>query len=98
MRTYLRSESFKSKGTGVKPSSGKPVKPRRDAVPEEEIPVEPPGAMKADYLLTSRKYVMWCVGMLAWAALCVSYFITTRQKTNAWIGVSLGVLLVAMIV
>src|SRR5258708_3335883 len=98
MRTYIRSDSFKSKGNAVKPDRAKSAKSRPPAVREEEIPSEPPGTIKQEYVRASRSYAFWCVGMLAWSVLCVSYFITTSQKTNAAIGISLGVLLVAMIV
>lgn len=98
MKTYMRSDSFKSTGNGTEPA-GKAKKVRRPrSIPEEQIPPEPPGALKGQYVRSSRSYGYWCVGMLVWCALCVAYFVTTGQWTNTAIGVSLGVLLVAMIV
>ena len=65
---------------------------------EPEFPPAPPLALQSPYLALSRAYIYWCVGMLIWTILCVCYFIITWQHWNTYIGLCLGVLLVAMIV
>jgi hypothetical protein len=65
--------------------------------PQDEIPEVPPKSLRGPYLKLSRAYVRWCFGMLVWAGLCVGYFILTGQKWEMFIGIALGVLLVAMI-
>src|ERR1700710_413948 len=65
---------------------------------EAEIPKAPPGSVRDDYLGLSRSYVRWCLGMLAWALLCVVYFIMTGDGVMIAISLSLGVLATLMIV
>jgi len=66
--------------------------------PQDEIPEVPPKSLRDPYLRLSKAYLRWCLGMLAWCLLCVGYFVVTWQKWEMFIGIALGVLLVAMIV
>ena len=72
-------------------------KPRKAPKEEADLPPVPPEPVHGRYVKLSWAYVYWCAGMLAWTLLCVVYFVKTRQTFNTIIGVSLGVLLVAMI-
>jgi hypothetical protein len=65
--------------------------------PQDEIPEVPPKSLRGPYLRLSRAYVRWCLGMLVWCMLCVGYFVVTAQKWEMFIGIALGVLLLAMI-
>lgn len=100
MATYMRSESFKTTSSS-KPGSRQAARtasgPGKKAT-EDDIPDSPPAPLRGEYLKVSWAYVYWCVGMLIWSALCVVYFVMTRQTTNMLIGIALSVLLVAMIV
>ena len=95
MSTYMRSDTFKT-SKSAKRGSSSIAKGSRS--PEDDIPDSPPPALRHEYLRVSWAYVYWCMGMLFWSALCVVYFIMTRQTTNMIIGISLSALLVAMIV
>jgi hypothetical protein len=64
---------------------------------EKDIPKAPPQALRSRYIAVSWSYVYWCIGMLIWAALCVSYFIRTSQFIEMGIGIFLGGILIAMI-
>lgn len=66
--------------------------------PQDEIPEVPPKSLRGPYLKLSKAYVRWCFGMLVWCMLCVGYFIVTWQKMEMFIGIALGILLVAMII
>ena len=99
MSTYMRSDSFKTTSSAKstaraasRNSSG------RNPSPEDDIPDSPPAPLRSEYLKVSWAYAYWCGGMLVWSALCVIYFIMTRQTTNMLIGIALSALLVAMIV
>ena len=97
MLTYMRSRSVKSDDS--KRSAERSAKERLPStVKEDDIPPSPPEPLRSEYLHISWSYVRWCMGMLVWSVLCVVYFFMTRQRVNAVIGISLGVLLVAMIV
>src|SRR2546429_579382 len=103
MSTYMRSDAFKSSKSSKSGNSGggpppRTSEPRTTKLPEDEIPTSPPAPLRGEYLKVSWAYVYWCIGMLVWSALCVVYFIMTRQTTNMLIGIALGGLLVAMIV
>lgn len=69
-----------------------------DRKTEEEIPKAPPPKLREPYLALSWSYLYWCVGMLIWSILCVSYFIITEQRLEMFIGICLGVMMIAMIV
>lgn len=100
MATYMRSESFKTTSSS-KPASRQAARTASGPskkVTEDDIPDSPPAPLRGEYLKVSWAYVYWCVGMLIWSALCVVYFVMTRQTTNMLIGIALSVLLVAMIV
>ena len=65
--------------------------------PADDIPEAPPPALRDRYLRISWAYIHWCIGMLVWTLLCVGYFIVTRQMIEMGIGLSLGLLLLALI-
>ena len=94
----MRSDKFKttsaSKPVSKPASNGKAAANR---LPDDDIPDDPPTLLRGEYLKVSWAYVYWCAGMLVWSALCVVYFIMTRQPTNMFIGITLSALLVAMI-
>jgi hypothetical protein len=99
MSTYMRSDSFKttpSAKSTARSASGHASASGRE--PGDDIPDSPPTPLRGEYLKVSWAYVYWCAGMLIWSALCVVYFIMTRQTTNMFIGIALSALLVAMIV
>ena len=102
MATYMRSKSFAStpsNAPGARPAGqSAPPHGRKHNAPQDDIPDSPPPALRGEYLKVSWAYVYWCIGMLVWSALCVVYFVMTRQATNMFIGIALSVLLVAMIV
>ena len=98
MATYMRSDKFKSSPSAK--SSARPAKTSKMPYkpPDDDIPDSPPAPLRGEYLKVSWAYVHWCAGMLVWSALCVVYFVMTRQTTNMLIGIALSALLVAMIV
>ena len=50
------------------------------------------------HLVMFGVFGFWCIGMLVWTLLCVGYFIVTRQMIEMGIGLSLGLLLLALVV
>lgn len=89
----MRALPLQSRGSDA-PSRG-----RADEVSDDgRIPEVPPLSIRSPYLTLSRSYLRWCVGMLAWSVLCVGYFALTRQPWELFIGVGLGLLLLANVV
>lgn len=100
MATYMRSDSFKTSSSNKpspRPGAKSTPSPGKKSL-EEDIPDSPPAPLRNEYLRVSWAYVYWCIAMLVWSALCVVYFVMTRQTTNMMIGIALSILLVAMIV
>ena len=71
---------------------------RKDKPDEPEFPPAPPPPLQRRYHQLSWSYIRWCAGMIVWCILCVIYFIITLQHWNTYIGIGLGLMLVAMIV
>jgi hypothetical protein len=64
---------------------------------EPDLPKTPPANLRQPYLRLSHGYQFWCAGMLLWSILCVAYFIQTDQRFEMAIGISLCVVMLAMI-
>jgi hypothetical protein len=64
---------------------------------EDNIPKAPPVGLRGRYIKLSWAYVRWCVGMFAWAMVCIAYFVRTDQREEMFIGIGLGVILITMV-